>query len=265
MRNLVFLTALLTYSGLLSATPITYTLSVDTSSLAGTEGSLDFNFNPGPLLAQSATVQIINFQGGMLLPPATLTGDASGSLPTIVTLDNGAFFNDYFEDIRFGSTLSFGISLSGPALSAPNGIATSGSTFSFSVFADPAGTAPALSSDLTDGFAYVVYVNLDGSTTVTDYLTTLAPTPEPSTLLFMVGLLVLLLAYTLTHRGVEHRASERSFTQVIADRGVGRLQKSSQPFPVPQPQERAVLSEPEWSRCRRLVHEPDSHLLALRG
>lgn len=194
MLKLALFTSFLTYSALSSAAPVTYSLSIDTSLLAGTIGSLDFNFNPGPLLAQPARVQIIAFGGsGTLMPPATLTGDASGSLPATVTLDNGAFFNDYFEGIRFGSTLNFGISLSGPALSSPNGTATSGSSFAFSLFSDPAGTVPALTSDLADGFGYVVEVNLDGSTTVTDYLTAPVASPEPATLFLVLGLLALLL------------------------------------------------------------------------
>ena len=45
----------------------------------------------------------------------------------------------------------------------------SGSVFAFSMFSDPAGIMPVLTSDTTDGFAFTIDVNLDGSTTVNDF------------------------------------------------------------------------------------------------
>jgi hypothetical protein len=152
------------------ANVITYDVTVNTSSISGTTGSLDFNFNPGSLVTQSASLQILSFtSNGTLAGSPELTGDASGALPGTLTFDNGSGFNDYFEGFTFGSTLSFDVSLYGPALSSPDGTSTSGSTFAFSMFSDAAGTTPTLTSDTTDGFAFTVDVNLDGSTTVTNY------------------------------------------------------------------------------------------------
>ena len=98
--------------------------------------------------------------------------------------DNGTAFNDYFDDFTFGSTLSFQVSLYGPALSSPDGVSTSGSTFAFSMFSDAAGTIPALTTDTTDGFAFTVNVNLDGTTTVSDFSSqtsiTAPSTPVPT-------------------------------------------------------------------------------------
>ena len=160
-----------------SASADSYEVNVNTSSIAGTTGSLDFNFNPGPLGAtQAASLQILDFSsdGTLAVSPLSpmLTGDVSGSLPGVLTFDNGTPFNDYFQGFTYGSTLSFEISLFGPALSSPDGVSTSGSAFAFSMFSDPAGTIPVLTTDTTDGFAYVVTVNLDGTTTPTSYLTT---------------------------------------------------------------------------------------------
>ena len=111
-----------------------------------------------------------------------------------MTFDNGTGFNDYFDDFTFGASLFFDVSLYGPALSAPDGISTSGSTFAFSMFSDAAGTIPALTTDTTDGFAFTVGVNLDGTTTVSNFSsqTTVAPattsaTPEPGSLV-LVGM-----------------------------------------------------------------------------
>jgi len=162
-----------------SAGDITYQVTVDTSSIAGTAGSFDLNFNPGPLITQAASLQILNFAGnGSLAGGPVLTGNVSGALPTTLTFDNGTAFNDYFQGFKFGSSLTFNVSLYGPALSSPNGTATSGSTFAFSMFSDAAGTMPTLTTDTIDGFAALINVNLDGTTTVTNY--SLQTTVEPA-------------------------------------------------------------------------------------
>jgi len=84
------------------------------------------------------------------------TGDVSGQLPAALTFDNVTAFNDYFDVFMFGTTISFDVSLYGPALSAPDGVSTSGSTFAFSMFSNPLGTVPVLTSDTTDGYAFTV-------------------------------------------------------------------------------------------------------------
>jgi len=173
-------------------------VSVNTSSIAGTNGSLDFNFNPGPLVTQAASLQILGFAtgptDGTLAGGPTLTGDITGALPGTLTFDNGTGFNDYFEGFTYGKNLLFDVSLYGPALSSPNGTSTSGSTFAFSMFSNAAGTIPALTTDTTDGFAFKVDVNLDGTTTVTNFSsqTTIGVVPEPSTLALLGTAIVLL-------------------------------------------------------------------------
>lgn len=180
------------------AGPITYQVTVDTSSVSGTTGSLDFNFNPGPLVTQAASLQVLGFTSdGSVAGTPTLTGDVTGGLPGPLTFDNGSGLNDYFGGFTFGSTLSFKVSFYGAALSSPNGVSTSGSAFAFSMFSDQAGTVPALTTDTTDGFAFTVNVNLDGSTTVTDYSsvtgigTVTAGVPEPRTFLLVMTVLAL--------------------------------------------------------------------------
>lgn len=176
--------------------PITYTETINTSSISGTTGSFYFQFNPGPSVAQSASLQIMNFlSDGAPVGSPVITGDVSGALPATITFDNGTGFNDYFQGFTFGSTLSFLISLSGPALTSPDGVSTSGSTFAFSMFSDVAGTKPTLTSDTINGFADVITVNLDGSTTRTSYLP-VNPVPEPSTLLLLIPALVILWSRT---------------------------------------------------------------------
>jgi PEP-CTERM motif-containing protein len=170
---------------------LTYDVSVDTSGIAGTSGSLDFQFNPGPLATQTADVQIENFSSDGTLGGSILAGDAMGALPGTVSLDNLTGFNDYFTGFTYGSTLSFLLNLSGPAVTSPDGVSTSGSQFGFSMFSDPGGTVPVLTSDSVNGYAFTAGINLDGTATITNsssQLTVTTPVtaaPEPSTLLLL--------------------------------------------------------------------------------
>jgi hypothetical protein len=183
-----------------------YTVTINTSSISGTSGSLDFNFNPGPFVTQAASLQILKFASdGTLAGSPILTGDVSGALPGTLTFDNGSGFNDYFEGFTFGNTLAFNVSLYGPALSSPDGTSTSGSAFAFSMFSDAAGTIPVLTTDTTDGFAFIVNVNLDGTTAPTNYSpetqisTSVSATPEPSDIGLSV-ILAALIAFLLTSK-----------------------------------------------------------------
>ena len=194
----LFIASLLFAASVAQAGPITYDVAVNTSSIAGTMGSLDFQFNPGPLQTQAASLQILGFTSdGVLAGSPSLTGDVSGALPTTLIYDNGTQYNDFFEDFTYGTTLSFEVSLYGPELSAPDGVSTSGSIFAFSMFSDPAGTIPVLTTDTIDGFAATLNVNLDGTTSVTDpsaetSVASSAATPEPGSLVLLAtGLLVL--------------------------------------------------------------------------
>jgi hypothetical protein len=189
-----------------------YDVTVDSSSIAGTAGSLDFNFNPGPLVTQSASLQVLNFTSdGTLAGNCPCgTGDVSGQLPGILTFDNGTAFNDYFDDFTYGTTISFEVSLYGPALDSPDGVSTSGSTFAFSMFSDAGGTIPVLTSDTTDGFAFTIDVNLDGSTTPANYspqttviLSGANTVPEPGSESLLGGGIALLglLHFLMRNRG----------------------------------------------------------------
>ena len=94
------------------------------------------------------------------------------------------------------------------ALSSPDGVSTSGSLFAFSMFSDAAGTTPALTNDTTDGFAFIVNVNPDGSTTLTDYSdqTSVGPetsaTPEPGSLLLVASGLAMLTIVLLRRKSL---------------------------------------------------------------
>jgi|SRR5581483_6052194 len=162
-----------------------YQITVNTSSISGTAGSLDFNFNPGFFSVQAASADILSFGGnGTLTGSPSVTGDVTGVLPATVTFDNGTGLNDYFTDYTFGSTLVFLVRLYGPAVDSPDNFSTSGTTFAFSMFSDAAGTIPALTTDTVNGFAATLDVNPGGSVTpaTPSAETFLAPAPEPSSL-----------------------------------------------------------------------------------
>ncbi len=176
------------------AAPI-YLVTMNTSTIApGTTGSLDFQFDPGPLVTQPATVQITNFMGGSFVGlPQTIGAVTGGPLPAAVTLTNTNQLNDYFQSFTFGSSLSFDVSFSGPAVVSPNGIATSTSEFVFSTFSDQNGTVPVLTPD-PNGVAATVVVNLNGSLTPSSISpdVQVQVTPEPGTLwMFSAALAVL--------------------------------------------------------------------------
>jgi hypothetical protein len=179
--------------------------TVDTSSVAGANGFLDFTFDPGPLATQSAFAVISAFSSNGILGSPTTTGDVSGTLPPSITLNNDTLFNDFFIAFTFGNTLNFSLALGGPAVDSPDGISTSGSTFAFSMFSSD-GSTPLLTADSLDGFAFKVDVNLDGTTKLTNFSDStlisgaVSSVPEPASCWCFGG------AIALCVMGGRHRA-----------------------------------------------------------
>ncbi|GAO37204.1 hypothetical protein SCT_2622 [Sulfuricella sp. T08] len=146
-----------------SALASTWYVNVDTSSLAGQTGWLDFQFNPGDVTAPSATATVAAFatSGGTLLPSATPTGDVSGSLNSAMTLGNSQYFNDLLQAFTFGTKLSFSINLDLPHPSLDP--AAPGTAFGLS-FYDTAYNS--LLADPDWGAALVMNLKGDGATEV---------------------------------------------------------------------------------------------------
>jgi hypothetical protein len=177
---------------------LSFQVSTDTSSLSGQSGFLDFQFNPGDSSAIAATATVTDFSsvGGLLAPAAVLTDDAAGSLPGTLTLDNGTSFNDVFQGFTFGTSVSFTVTLSGPAISNPSG--TVGSAFAFSLYATD-GVTPLLTTD-ANGSVSTILLNATGTASAETFpqSTTdnapvaivtpagVTPVPEPSSMVVVL-------------------------------------------------------------------------------
>jgi hypothetical protein len=186
---------------------VTYDVTVDTSSLGGTSGYIDSQFNPGGSGAAAATATVTGFSPGGSLQSAApfngISGSVSGMLPGTLTFTNNTAFNDYFEGFSYGGTISFALTLSGPAVGSSGAV---GSSFAFSLY-DSTGSIPLLTTD-PNGSVLTMNINADGSTTALTFpqsptdstpvaTATLVSTtvPEPSTLLLAATLVPAALAY----------------------------------------------------------------------
>jgi hypothetical protein len=146
---------------------IVYNARVDTSSLAGSSGIIDFQFNPGGVGTLPATLTISNF-----ISDATLTtslvgrdGDATGTLPGPLTLNNTFQLNDIFQSLVYGTSLAFTVTFSGQGVDTPDPLAP-GSVFALSL--SDGNFNPLLTTDPA-GSVLTIDLNPDGSTTATTF------------------------------------------------------------------------------------------------
>jgi hypothetical protein len=190
-KSQVIATTLLLWAAAAAHADTLVSIVENTSSINGTSGSLDFQFNPGPLVTQGATVKILGFTGGSLLGAASTTSSVSGGpLPATVTIANTGAFNDYFQDFHYGNAISFTLDFGGPAVTTPNGLSTSTSLFTFSTFSDAAGIVPVLTAD-PNGTAATVTVNLNGTLTAAAVSPDVQILPEPGSLWLLSGALAI--------------------------------------------------------------------------
>jgi hypothetical protein len=164
-----------------------YLITMNTSSIDGTNGSLDFALYPGAGTDLTLTATVSNFitDTGAYGGTQTLTGNAAGgpvtSGGTLTLFDNAVSQdNDDLETFTYGNTLSFLVVLSGNAVDAPDGLGTSPNEFDFYTYSDAAGTVPVLTSDAT-GISGTIDVSPEGvaGTTAVSGDLTISPEPEP--------------------------------------------------------------------------------------
>ena len=178
----------------------TYHVAADTSSLSGQSGFLDFQFAKGnafdSLDALATLTNVVT--GGTLDTTSTLSGDASGILPSPASVANTGSFNDLFQGLTFGSVVSFDVTFTGAALD-PILPSSYGSTFAFSLFAtdattpllttDPNGTALDISLDPGAKFTAANFPSAPGAGPAV--LATAVAVPEVSSAASLAALLML--------------------------------------------------------------------------
>jgi len=171
-----------------------YLVTMNTSSIDGTNGSIDFALFPGAGTDLTLTATVSNFitDTGVYGGTQTLTGNASGGPVTsggTLTLfdDTVSQDNDDLESFTYGNTLSFLVVLRGDAVDAPDGLGTSPNEFDFYTYSDTAGT-PVLTSD-PNGISGTIDVSPEGIAGTTAVSADLTISPEPESIWLFAGAL----------------------------------------------------------------------------
>ena len=189
--SLLIAGAAIAFASPASATSIGIHVQVNTAPLIGNPAgpfSLDFALTDGSgTLAVPNTITIANFgfSGGGPVGSTNLTGGASGSLSSSVTLtDSAFFFSEFFQQFTPGTTLSFDV------FATTNADAVSPDAFAFAILDSSLANLP--TTGLGDS---LLLVNLTpaaasgirtGSTTSPAGVTVAAAAiPEPGTLLLV--------------------------------------------------------------------------------
>ncbi len=180
------------------AATVEYDVALNTSSLTGTSGYLDLQFNPGTIPGTpGAQATISRFGGDAILQnlgPTNGTGDVTGALPGDLAFHNTTQFNDFFQQVTFGSSTSFHLNFNGAFLTALSGAHTA---FSVSLY-DADGVTPLLTTDPSG--ALMIFDLAPGGGVAPDIfnpsVVTVAAVPLPAAaVLFPTGLSLLAFAY----------------------------------------------------------------------
>jgi len=168
---------------------VTYSVTFNTSSIAGTAGSVDFQWNLGAI-DPSLTATVSNFTGVPLSdPPTLLFGNVTGTLAPGNSLHFGASdpFNYMYQTLTFGSAIGFSLTL--PDAAPPPSAGSFASAFVVSLF--DAALAPALPTTSPDGAALLFSLAPGAGPVVTAFsAATVSAVPEPEIYsLTLVGLL----------------------------------------------------------------------------
>jgi hypothetical protein len=162
-----------------------FTISVNTSAIAGASAQLAFDLINGG--SASNTVTISDFSTDGTLGAVSPTGEISGTLPGTVTLMDSpaSFFNEYLTGLTLGTTISFVLD------ATTNGPAASSSPDALSVFLLDPNTGlplfPTSDPTLSDS---LFTLNIDGTSAgnlgvytsiVSATPTSGTPVPEPPT------------------------------------------------------------------------------------
>jgi hypothetical protein len=173
-----------------SASAESYHVSIDTSTLAGREGYLDFLFlglaNAGPVQAK-----LSNFAGDFT-SSSFAQGQVSGSLASQLTIGNGDAWNEFAQWTRLGGTLSFDVSFSQPAgsnNSSSNSVA--GATLSVALL-DAGLNYLGASGDIATFALLPAAVTTVSTDAAYATVSNISPVPEPATYVMLAAGLLLI-------------------------------------------------------------------------
>lgn len=187
-RSILLLTCALLGFTRAAADPITFTVSINTTPIAGTAGFLAFDFLGGSPL-QGNTATIVAFATTGVLGSSSSSGNVTGSLtspPLILT--TSVFFNELLQGTTFGSGLTtFDLTLSSNFLggSTPDSFSFFLLNSAFTPFttSDPSGANALFVIDITGTTTPTVFTSSFATVTVTQGGA--APVPEPVTMLLL--------------------------------------------------------------------------------
>lgn len=171
MKKIYLLVAMLGALAL-EAAPLNYNWTVDTSSLSGQSGQLSFQYNTSGTDATTATISQFS---GATLGSFSLLGNVAGDLGSAVAISptNLIALNEFLQDVTFGNSFQFVLTLAGDLLDNPQDL--NGSQFALQIVGGPSTLA---SVDIIPGFG--PFVSLDPSVSESN------PVPEPGTALLVL-------------------------------------------------------------------------------
>jgi hypothetical protein len=182
----LFVLALIMFGASSAFASLSYSVSVDTSSLSSYAGYLYLQYIPVDASDSTATVSNFSTDGVLYASSSAnvVNGAAvNGQLPGSVVFTNTNGINDYNHGITFGNKFNFLLTLGSPS---SGGMSGGGSTFSLGLFQDENGFA-----SLLGGTLFTITLMNDGSATtqiLAKEANVVTPIP-PTALLLGSGLL----------------------------------------------------------------------------
>ena len=194
---------------------VSYTITVDTHLLAGTDASIAFDFIDGGLPSNSYVVSGFSTDGA--LGSGSASGYVVGQLPGTISFGDTSFFNEYMQGIVLGNTFSFTARTS----DLPPDAGFSPDAFSLFLFgtdnlslvgtSDPTGANALLLHNLGDGSAPPAYLSdLVVATVATSMV------PESSSLALLAAGLAALASRLLWRRRTSARAARAGWGLAFA-------------------------------------------------
>lgn len=167
-----------------------FNIKINTQTIAGTGGLLNFQFLPANIDAPPATIAINAFSAtNATLGNAFAAGDVAGALPGAVIIKNTFQLNEVAQDFVYGGDLSFNVALTHDGSSG-----ASSSEFSLYLLGlgqTPGEFEPLLTTDL-DGKLLSIILNADGNSSYETFgidssIVSITPDaiPEPATILLL--------------------------------------------------------------------------------